>query len=205
MNQLKRVVVLLMAGAMIFVAIYGCATRRTMVVLVPDRDGHVGEARVTTDGGHQVLDAAGQAAVVKNRLLRPEKRSVAGDANIETLFMEALAAEPPEPQKFYLYFKNGTTQLNGESLLLLSEILASIRKRQSRDISINGHTDRVGSDAFNQGLSLQRAQRIRSLLVKAGVNPAFLSTASHGEGNPLVHTPDNVAEPRNRRVEVIIR
>ena len=116
-----------------------------------------------------------------------------------------MAAEPPTPEKFCLYFKSGTTQLNDDSLLLLPEILASIHKRQSCDISVNGHTDRVGSEAYNQDLSLRRALRVQALLIEAGINPAFLSTASHGEGNPLVHTSDNVAEPRNRRVETIIR
>jgi outer membrane protein OmpA-like peptidoglycan-associated protein len=116
-----------------------------------------------------------------------------------------MAAEPPKPEIFNLYFRNGSTQLDGESLLMLSEILDSIRKRNSFDISVNGHSDRVGPASFNRRLSLQRAIRIRSLLIKAGVNPATISAASHGEGNPLIRTADNVAEPRNRRVEVIVR
>jgi outer membrane protein OmpA-like peptidoglycan-associated protein len=46
---------------------------------------------------------------------------------------------------------------------------------------------------------------IQVLLIRAGIDPNVLHTAFHGEGNPFIQTPDNVAEPRNRRVEVIIR
>ena len=46
---------------------------------------------------------------------------------------------------------------------------------------------------------------IQNLLEEQGIDPTFILTTSHGEGNPLVPTADNVLEPRNRRVEVIIR
>jgi outer membrane protein OmpA-like peptidoglycan-associated protein len=205
MDQLKRKMCRWIAGTIIWIAVCGCAPHRTMVILVPDPDGHVGRATVSSDGGRQLLDAAGQAAVVENRRRPPQKIAAVEDARIQTLFSAAMAAEPPQPEKFNLYFRNGSTQLDGESLLMLSEILASIRRRNSFDISVNGHSDRVGPAAFNRRLSLQRAIRIRSLLIKAGVNPATVAAASHGEGNPLIRTPDNVAEPRNRRVEVIVR
>jgi outer membrane protein OmpA-like peptidoglycan-associated protein len=190
---------------MLWMAVWACAAPHTLVVLVPDRDGHVGQARVVTAGGHQLLNGANQAAMVKNRRLPPEKIDVTGNAGIQSVFAEVMAAEPVAPEKFDLYFKSGTTQLNAESLRMLSEIVAAIRKRGSSDISINGHSDRAGSDAYNRDLSLDRALRIEALLLKAGIDPGFLSTDSHGEGNPLVPTPDNMQEPRNRRVEVIIR
>ena len=192
-------------ASLVFVLLGGCATRRTMVIIVPDRDGHVGEAVVHSGAGRQLLDAAGQAAVVKNEGQAPEKIETLEDSAIRDIFGEALAAEPPEPERFYLYFKSGTTQLNEESLLLLSEIINCIRIRQSMDICVNGHTDRVGTDAFNRELSMQRALRIEELLTKAGVERKSIATTSHGEGNPLVSTPDDVPEPLNRRVEVIVR
>ena len=46
---------------------------------------------------------------------------------------------------------------------------------------------------------------IQNLLEKQGIDPTIILTTSHGEGNPLVLTADNVSEPRNRRVEVIVR
>lgn len=183
----------------------GCASPRTMVILIPDRDGQVGMAHVTTDGGRQLLDGDGQAAIIMSRHQSPEKIVKVRDTRIKKLFGEALAAEPLAPKKFNLYFKHGTTALDSGSIPLLSEILSVIHQRQCRDISINGHTDRVGSHIYNQKLSLQRALNIKKLLIKAGIDSAWITTDYHGEGNPLIYTADNVKEPRNRRVELVIR
>ena len=76
---------------------------------------------------------------------------------------------------------------------------------QTLDISVVGHTDRVGSKSANLRLSLARARRVKALLTAAGLDAAILEVTSHGEANPLVHTADEVAEPQNRRVEVTIR
>jgi outer membrane protein OmpA-like peptidoglycan-associated protein len=46
---------------------------------------------------------------------------------------------------------------------------------------------------------------VRDLLIAEGIAPATIRLAFHGEGNPLIQTADNVPEPRNRRVEVIVR
>ena len=73
------------------------------------------------------------------------------------------------------------------------------------DIEVIGHTDRSGDDEFNMALSRRRAERVRDLLVAAGIAPAAIRVAFHGEGNPLIQTSDNVHEPLNRRVEVIVR
>ncbi|MGA6924911.1 MAG: OmpA family protein [Desulfosarcina sp.] len=183
----------------------GCASPRTMVVLIPDRDGRVGQAHISTDGGRRLLDQAGQAAVIKSRHLPPEEIAPLADDRIRAIFEDAMAAEPRAPEKFTLHFNHATTRLSSDSLRMLSEIVADIHRRQSRDISINGHTDRMGSKTYNHDLSLQRARAIEALLIKAGIDSAWLSTTSHGEGNPLIQTADDVAEPRNRRVEVIVR
>jgi outer membrane protein OmpA-like peptidoglycan-associated protein len=68
-----------------------------------------------------------------------------------------------------------------------------------------GHTDRVGSNAVNVPISIERANAVRDLLVRDGVDPAVIEVTSHGEEHPLIPTDDEVAEPRNRRVEVTVR
>ena len=73
------------------------------------------------------------------------------------------------------------------------------------ELSVVGHTDRVGAADANARLSLQRAQSTLDRLTEAGLKHKRVEVDSHGENNPLVPTADNVAEPRNRRVEVTIR
>lgn len=84
-------------------------------------------------------------------------------------------------------------------------MIDSIKQRNSFDISVNGHSDSTGTAEYNLDLSLKRALHMRDILVKAGINEIYISTTSHGEGNPLIPTKKGVAEPRNRRVEIIVR
>jgi len=81
---------------------------------------------------------------------------------------------------------------------LSSEALAPYRFR------IEGHTDTVGDDLSNQRLSERRAEAVRAYLVQQhGVSASRLQAVGLGETTPLVPTGDTVAEPRNRRVQVL--
>ena len=117
----------------------------------------------------------------------------------------ALAAEPEQAVRFLLYFESGTSRLTIESEAQLPEIHRTIAQRQSKDISVIGHTDRVGSDEDNRVLSLERARMVADLLISQGAATEDLEITSHGESNPLIPTPDDTPEPKNRRVEVIVR
>ncbi len=70
---------------------------------------------------------------------------------------------------------------------------------------MTGHTDRVGGEADNDRLSLQRAEAVRAMLIQRGIQASFLRAVGRGEREPLIPTPDEQPEPRNRRVEVIVR
>jgi outer membrane protein OmpA-like peptidoglycan-associated protein len=72
-------------------------------------------------------------------------------------------------------------------------------------VQITGHTDTVGSTADNDVLSLKRAGEIREALAVQGLNLTITRAVGRGERELLVPTPDNTAEPRNRRVEIIVR
>ena len=68
-----------------------------------------------------------------------------------------------------------------------------------------GHTDTVGSLAYNDKLSLARAERLRDMLVELGIPAERIHVAGRGKRELLVPTEDNVSEPRNRRVEINVR
>ena len=67
---------------------------------------------------------------------------------------------------------------------------------------MNGHTDDVGSEAYNQKLSERRAQAVRDYLVKAGLSAEILSVQGHGKSLPLVKGSTDAARAKNRRVEL---
>ena len=185
--------------------IAGCASSRNVFVTVPDREGHVGQVIVTNEKGSATLSAAGESASVADINSAPEMAGVMDQEKIRQTFGDALAVEPPATVVYNLYFKRDAIELDVKSAAGLDNVLKEIIKSDSRDISINGHTDTTGDAEYNLRLSLQRANKIRDLFVQAGINPEYLSVDSHGKGNLLIPTGDNVNEPRNRRVEVIVR
>jgi outer membrane protein OmpA-like peptidoglycan-associated protein len=84
-------------------------------------------------------------------------------------------------------------------------IFAEIAKRPVPDVLVVGHTDAVGGDQYNDALSRQRADVIRAGLIQNGIAPENILAVGRGKRELLVPTPDGVAEPRNRRVEIVVR
>ena len=69
-------------------------------------------------------------------------------------------------------------------------------------ISVNGHTDDIGTDAYNQKLSERRAQAVRDYLHEAGLPAEILSVTGHGKSLPLVRGTSDAARAKNRRVDI---
>lgn len=185
------------------IALTGCGPKTT-VVLLPEADGSVGRVSVTSDNGEVEISHAGEATTVRSGAA-PSEPEVYSAETIEKTFGASLKALPDPPVHFILYFLSGSTQLTSESLAQLSEIKNTIDSRNSQDIAIIGHTDTTGDHKYNMLLSRKRARAVREILKKTGVPPRNMIVTSHGEENPLIRTQDNVPEPRNRRVEVVIR
>ena len=176
----------------------GCGGGQT-IVLLPDLNGHVGEVTVQSEGETVTLTQANEAVSGKDKV------STLSEAEIQSQFGEAIAAQPEPTARFILHFFSDSAKLTPDSEKLVPTIMESYRTRLSRDVSIIGHTDTVGEKQYNYDLSVRRAEKVRDLLVGQGMDPAAIELTSHGEENPLIPTPDGKSEPRNRRVEVLIR
>ena len=83
--------------------------------------------------------------------------------------------------------------------------MQDVAARGAPEVTVEGHTDRVGSVEHNEKLSRRRAEYVRNALIEAGVAPDNITVNWHGEAAPAVDTQDNVPEAANRRVEVTIR
>ncbi len=197
---------LAVSGLVLLVFLVGCSTKST-VVLLPNPDGSIGEIEVTSETGSQRLTQANQATEVKNQKSEPSAPEILSDKEITRTFGEVIAISPEPPENFILYFKFDSAALSPQSENLFPEIVKAIKKRKSKgmEIVVSGHTDRVGDKAYNIKLSIKRANRIKDKLVFLGIDAALIEVTSHGEGNPLIKTADNVSEPRNRRVEVTVK
>jgi outer membrane protein OmpA-like peptidoglycan-associated protein len=104
----------------------------------------------------------------------------------------------------HLKFEFDKAELRPEDRELLSRVAGILLSSQDYTVSVNGHTDDVGSDAYNQKLSERRAQAVRDYLVQAGVPADVLSVTGHGKSLPLLRASSDAARAKNRRVELAI-
>jgi outer membrane protein OmpA-like peptidoglycan-associated protein len=201
MNRHHR---LYLAGIFIISIILTSCGPRNLVVLVPDPNGSVGEVSVTNPAGSVRIHTANQFTEIKDRQSPPRTPEPMDQTEIHDIFAQALAIEPSQSVHFILYFKTDSTDLLPASAGMLSEIAATIRRQASKHISVVGHTDTMGDKAYNLALSRRRATTVKDRLVSMGIDEASLEVTSHGEENPIVNTADNVANAKNRRVEVVV-
>jgi len=101
-------------------------------------------------------------------------------------------------------FDTGKADLKAAAAANLGKLSAFLTKYPDRTVIIEGHTDNVGSDDYNMGLSQRRADSVRSLLVTQGVEGSRLTAVGKGESTPVASNDSASGRQQNRRVEVII-
>lgn len=189
----------------LFLCLAACSRDRCTVVLLPDAEGKIGQVHVSNQGGSQIIRESHMATGIESAGKPPRPPEKMDERELRETFGKALAVLPSPPIHFMLYFKTGTTELTDESRTLLSRVIPTIEERKSTDVSVVGHTDRVGCRQSNYHLGLKRALMMRETLISLGIAPQYIEVTSHGEDNPLVKTADNIPEAQNRRIEVVVR
>jgi OOP family OmpA-OmpF porin len=189
-------------GLVALLLLSACATQQGSVVLLPERDGNA-TALVVSQGSQQLPLAEPYAAAHLTSGGPQAYRSSA--AEVQAYFAAALAAQPLPPTQFTLYFVEGKDEFTDESKRTIDGIFAAIAQRPVPDLLVVGHTDKVGTDAYNDALSRQRAEVVRNALLARGIAPDKVLAIGRGKREPIVPTPDGVAEARNRRVEIQVR
>ena len=180
-----------------------CSSKKTVVVLLPEEDNPNSAVAVGDGESQTVIDepltsaSVGSGGKVKKETVTPDE--------VEQDFSQALAAQPPAPISFTLYFQEGSTAVLEESRETLKKLFAEVARRQAVEVQVTGHTDTVGREKENDTLSTQRAEVIKSKLIEQGLQADFIRAVGRGERELLVPTADNFSEARNRRVEVIVR
>jgi OmpA-OmpF porin, OOP family len=190
-------------AALLLAALLGaCATQSGTVVLLPEKDGR--DAAVTVQQGERslVLDRPYAAAEFTSSGPQPITSSA---ADVQKRYGAALAAQPMRPTSFTLFFVENTDTLTEASQRTLDGVIAEIARYPVPDIVVVGHTDLVGTDAANDVLARKRAEAVRSVLLARGIASGSVVAVGRGKREPAVPTADGVAEPRNRRVEIVVR
>lgn len=117
----------------------------------------------------------------------------------------AAAAAPAPARTFLVFFDWNRDDLTARARQIIAEAAQAARTQRVTRIEVNGHTDTSGSAAYNQGLSVRRANAVAAELVRLGVSRNEITARGFGQNQLLVPTPDNTREPQNRRVEIVLR
>ena len=174
------------------------------------------DAHQQADTARQDADAARQEATSANEkaaVAQAEAERIRQQAEAEVSRLEAALGQVAETRRTalglvmnlgsnYLKFDFDKAELRPEDKELLSKVAGILMTSHDYTVSVNGHTDDVGTDAYNQKLSERRAQAVRDYLVKAGLSADILSVEGHGKSRPLVAGSTDAARAKNRRVEL---
>jgi outer membrane protein OmpA-like peptidoglycan-associated protein len=110
------------------------------------------------------------------------------------------------PARTYLvFFDWDRADLTDRARLIIAEAARTSTRVQTTRIEVQGNADRSGAPAYNQTLSLHRAQTVAAELVRNGVPHNQIDIQAFGDTRPLVQTEAGVREPQNRRVEIILK
>jgi outer membrane protein OmpA-like peptidoglycan-associated protein len=197
MNRLARA-----AGVLAATLLVACAGPKETVVLLPNPAGQ-DTSVIVTQGARQVVLAQPYAGARLGRRSAEAFPSTAQE--VTARYGAALAAQPLPPAQFMLFFVEGKDEFTEESKQIVDSVFAEIARRPIPDVIAIGHTDSVGNDAANDLLSRQRAEVVRAAFAARGLPADKVVTIGRGKRDLAVPTADGVAEPRNRRVEILVR
>lgn len=111
---------------------------------------------------------------------------------------------PALPINHRMLFEFDSAALDGDSLIILREIVRQAAAYPRAAIYVTGHTDRAGDATYNRALAQKRAANVAVALSLRGIKLARIDEWQLGESDPAVQTKDGVAEALNRRVEILI-
>jgi len=113
---------------------------------------------------------------------------------------------PAPPQKLVLEgvnFDFDKASLRQEDIGSLDNDVATLKSWGDVNIEVAGHTDSMGSDAYNMKLSQQRAEAVRNFLISRGVAADRLTAKGYGESQPVADNATDEGRFKNRRVELV--
>lgn len=145
---------------------------------------------------------------VANNLIVDDYIAHSGYIGLRWHFYEPEAPPPPPPppptpaKTFIVFFGFDRYDLTPEANAVIGEAAAAFKSTGAVTVAVVGHTDTVGSAAYNQALSERRAGTVKSGLVSNGVPEGAISTSGRGFSEPLVATGPGVKEPQNRRATI---
>jgi iron complex outermembrane receptor protein len=115
----------------------------------------------------------------------------------------AVAVAPSVPHSYLVFFDFNKSDLTPQAVSIVDQAAANAGPAKVTQLTVTGHTDTVGSDAYNMRLSRRRAESVAAQLEKDGIASSEIQIVAKGKRDLLVPTADGVKEPQNRRVQIV--
>ena len=144
----------------------------------------------------------------------------AGTASaVEAFYLDVLEMEPMKQEvdanemfeainkngsvALYINFETGKSQIKPESEPIIDQIFKMLKQNPDLKVSIEGHTDNVGSEKSNRTLSESRAKSVMNALVSKGINVSRIQYKGWGQTKPIADNNTEEGKAKNRRVEIV--
>jgi len=114
-------------------------------------------------------------------------------------------APPPPTKSWMVFFDTNSTTLSQQGSMTVTEAANVAKSMANSRVGVTGFTDTDGSPAYNQQLSVRRADAVRKALVSNGIAPQAITVNGSGESGLLIETPDQTKNEKNRRVQIVVQ
>ena len=114
-------------------------------------------------------------------------------------------APPPPTKSWMVFFDTNSTTLSQQGSMTVTEAANAAKSMANSRVGVTGFTDTDGSPAYNQQLSIRRADAVKKALVSNGIAPQAITVNGSGEAGLLIETPDQTKNEKNRRVQIVVQ
>jgi outer membrane protein OmpA-like peptidoglycan-associated protein len=203
----RALVGLLLAGSVVFTGCAGMSQKQRGAVIGATTGAAVGgvignQTGSTARGAIIGAVVGGAAGAIIGHQMDQQAKEL--EQNIPGATIERVGEGIDVTFASGILFPFNSTDILPDGRTNLQQLANSLQKYPNSDILIVGHTDSVGTDAYNMDLSLRRAQSAAAYLQSLGVPAARLQTSGRGESEPVAPNDTEEGRARNRRVEIAI-
>jgi OOP family OmpA-OmpF porin len=178
---------------------YGNAIKNIGGVVLLD-DGRRGTFKVTKGGKETwiAVEAFNEGRNYEVVILELEAmtQEITADAMYSALNKDGSMA-------LYIQFDTGKSKIKPESMVIIEQIAALLKAHPDLMVSIEGHTDNIGTPQSNKTLSTQRARSVMNAVVKRGIAKGKLAALGWGQEKPIADNGSEEGRTKNRRVEIV--
>lgn len=166
--------------------------------------GYVGDSN-----GHLVINTSGECVKTGSWTPTLALEECSGKKSVTEKKPEPAEKPAPAAERIILsvdaHFDFDKSDLKAGDKRELDDAAAKLKNMKVDSISVTGHTDSVGTDTYNQGLSERRAAAVKSYLVDKGVSSGVIQTQGKGESQPVADNKTAEGRAMNRRVDIEFR